>query len=73
MIPPEADAKLLLLVQASDEDGTWSAGLIRATGENLSPGGNRDSKRALNERGRTAVRWLHLRAPLQENALIKLP
>jgi hypothetical protein len=73
MIPPEADAKLLLLVQASDEDGTWSAGLIRATEENLSPGGNRDSKRALNERGRTAVRWLHLRAPLQENVLIRLP
>ncbi len=28
MIPPEADGKLMLLVQASDEDGTWSAGLI---------------------------------------------
>lgn len=25
MIPPEAEGKLLLLVQASDEDGTWSA------------------------------------------------
>ena len=73
MIPPEADGKLLLLVQASDEDGTWSAGLIRATGENLSSAGNRDGKRALNERGRAAVRWLHARAPLQENALIRLP
>ena len=40
MIPPEADGKLLLLVQASDEDGTWSAGLLRATAENLSPAGN---------------------------------
>jgi hypothetical protein len=73
MIPPEADGKLLLLVQASDEDGTWSAGLLRATSENLSPAGNRDAKRMLNERGRTAVRWLHARAPLQENALIRLP
>jgi hypothetical protein len=73
MIPPEADGKLLLLVQASDEDGSWSAGLIRATEENLSPAGNRDHKRALNERGRSAVHWLHPRAPLQENALIKLP
>ena len=73
MIPPEADGKLLLLVQASDEDGTWSAGLIRASGENLRPAGNRDGKRALNDRGRTAVRWLHARAPLQENALIRLP
>ena len=73
MIPPEADGKLLLLVQASDEDGTWSAGLLRAARENLRPVGNRDGKRALNDRGRTAVRWLHARAPLQENALIRLP
>jgi hypothetical protein len=73
MIPPEADGKLLLLVQASDEDGTWSAGLLRATEENLRLSGNRDLKRALNDRGRTAVRWLHARAPLAENALIRLP
>ena len=46
MIPPEADGKLLLLVQASDEDGTWSAGLLRAARENLRPVGNRDGKRA---------------------------
>jgi len=73
MIPPEAEAKLLLLVQASDEDGTCSAGLIRASEENLSPAGNRDGKRTLNEHGRATVRWLHFRAPLQENVLIKLP
>jgi hypothetical protein len=73
MIPPEADGKLLLLVQASDEDSTWSAGLLRAVAEHLSAGGNRDGKRALNDRGRAAVRWLRARAPLQENALIRLP
>jgi Restriction endonuclease NaeI len=73
MIPPEADGKLLLLVQASDEDGTWSAGLLRATEENLRPAGNRDLKRALNDRGRAAVRWLQARAPLQDNALVNLP
>jgi hypothetical protein len=73
MIPPEADGKLLLLVQASDEDGTWSAGLLRATPEHLSSAGNRDAKRMLNERGRASVRWLHALAPLQENALIRLP
>ena len=73
MVPPEAEGKLLLLVQASDEDGTWSAGLLRAAGENLRPAGNRDGKRGLGDRGRAAVRWLHARAPLQENALIRLP
>ena len=73
MIPPEADGQLMLLVQASDEDGSWSAGLLRATPENLSLAGNRDGKRALNDRGRAAVCWLHHRAALQENALIQLP
>jgi len=73
MIPPEADGRLLLLVQASDEDGAWSAGLVRATEQNLRPAGNRDGKRTLSERGRAAVCWLHARAPLAENALIRLP
>ncbi len=73
MIPPEADGKLLLLVQASDEDGTWSAGLVRAVEGYLRPASNRDGKRALSDRGRAAVRWLHARAPLGENALIRLP
>ena len=73
MIPPEADGKLMLLVQASDEDGTWSAGLLRAAEANLRPASNRDGKRALSERGRAAVCWLHARATLQENALIRLP
>ncbi len=72
MIPPEADGQLMLLVQASDEDGTWSAGLVRAVPDYLSPAGNRDGKRALNDRGRAAVCWLHHRAALQENALIRL-
>ena len=73
MIPPEADGKLLLLVQASDEDGTWSAGRLRAVPRYLRSAGSRDGKRALNERGRAAVRWLHARVPLQENALIRMP
>ncbi len=73
MIPPEGNGQLMLLVQASDEDGTWSAGLLRATAENLHTAGNRDLKRALNDRGRAAVCWLHHRAPLQENALIRMP
>ena len=38
MIPPEADGKLMLLVQASDEDGTWSAGLLRAADGEPAPG-----------------------------------
>ena len=72
MIPPEAFGKLLLVVQASDDEGSWSAGLLRAGEELLSPAGNRDLKRSLNDQGRTSVLWLHGRAPLQENILLRL-
>jgi hypothetical protein len=71
-IPPEAVGKLLLVVQASDDEGTWSAGLVRATPDVLRSGGSRDHKRALNDQGRSGVRWLHPRAPLPENALLRL-
>jgi hypothetical protein len=60
-------------VQASDEEGTWSAGLIRACEEYLRQAGNRDHKRALNDAGRGAIEWLSRDAPLPENALLRLP
>jgi hypothetical protein len=73
MIPPEAEDRLLLLVQASDADGTWAAGLVRAREEYLRQAGNRDLKRALNDTGRGAIEWLAWGAPLPENALLRLP
>jgi hypothetical protein len=73
MIPPEAEGYLLLLVQASDEDGTWSAGLVRARDDYLTEAGNRDLKRTLNDAGRGAIEWLAWRSPLPENALLRLP
>ena len=72
MIPPEAVGKLVLLVQASDADGTWSAGLLRADAGALRDASNRDLKRSLSERGRAAVTWLFSRSPLQENALVRM-
>ncbi|HEY4461320.1 MAG TPA: NaeI family type II restriction endonuclease [Streptosporangiaceae bacterium] len=73
MIPPEAAGKLVLLVQASDEEGTWSAGLLRVRDGYLREASNRDLKRTLGDRGRAAICWLFARSPLQENALIRLP
>jgi Restriction endonuclease NaeI len=73
MIPPEAEGRLLLLVQASDAEGTWSAGLVRAREEYLRQAGNRDLKRMLNDAGRGAIEWLARGAPLPENALLRLP
>jgi hypothetical protein len=72
MIPPEAEGHLLLLVQASDEEGTWSAGLVRARPAYLSEAGNRDLKRMLNDAGRGAITWLARRAPLPDNVLLRL-
>ena len=72
MIPPEAEGQLLLLVQASDEEGNWSAGLVRARREVLTEAGNRDLKRMLNDAGRGAIQWLARGAPLPENALLRL-
>ena len=72
MIPPEAQGHLLLLVQASDEDGSWSAGLVRARENYLTEAGNRDHKRTLNDTGRSAIEWLARRAPLPDNALLRL-
>jgi hypothetical protein len=73
MIPPEAGGYLLLLLQASDEEGTWSAGLVRARECYLTGAGNRDLKRTLNDAGRAAIDWLARQAPLPENALLRLP
>src|SRR5487761_1689485 len=68
MIPPEAQGHLLLLVQASDEDGSWSAGLVRARENYLTEAGNRDHKRTLNDTGRSAIEWLARRAPAGQRA-----
>jgi hypothetical protein len=73
MIPPEAEGRLLLLVQASDEEGTWSAGLVRASEGYLTQAGNRDLKRTLNDTGRGAIAWLSRGARLPENALLRMP
>jgi hypothetical protein len=73
MIPPEAFGMLLLLVSASDEQGRWCAGLVRAREQHLRTAANRDLKRGLNEAGTGAIRWLYLDAPLAENALLRLP
>jgi Restriction endonuclease NaeI len=72
MIPPEAAGRLVLLVQASDEEGTWSAGLLRVRPGYLGAASNRDLKRSLSERGRAAITWLFARSPLQENALVRM-
>lgn len=73
MIPPEAVGHLLLGLWASDKKGQWSAGLVRASAENLNLKGNRDVKRTLNRTGRAAIHWLFKDEPLKRNILLDLP
>ncbi|WP_217919279.1 NaeI family type II restriction endonuclease [Actinomadura sp. BRA 177] len=72
MIPPEAIDHLLLVVWASDQDGLWSAGLLRARKEWLNPGNNRDGKITLKATHRNKIRWLFQKAALPENALLRI-
>ncbi len=73
MIPPEAVRQIVLGLWASDDQGLWSLGLIRATEEALtSATGNRDRKRWLSPLGKASVTWLYKNKPLPENALLRI-
>ena len=74
MIPPEALGHLILGLWASDDQGLWSLGLIRATGEVLTTAvGNRDRKRWLSPAGKASVAWLYRNKRLPDNALLRIP
>jgi hypothetical protein len=74
MIPPEAVGQLVLGLWASDDQGLWSLGIIRAADEVLtSATGNRDRKRWLSPLGKASVTWLCKNKPLPENALLRIP
>lgn len=73
MIPPEARDHLCLVISASDTScPTWSMGVVRATGERLNFGANRDAKSTLNAAGRGAIMWVHQGASLPSNVLLQL-
>ncbi len=57
MIPPEAVDHVILGLWASDDQGLWSLGLIRAAGQVLTTAtGNRDRKRWLSPVGKPRLR-----------------
>jgi hypothetical protein len=74
MIPPEAVGHIILGLWASDDQGKWSLGLVRATDQLLtSSRGNRDLKRRLSAAGRAGVAWIFRGYVLPENALLRIP
>jgi hypothetical protein len=74
MIPPEALGNVILGLWASDDQGRWSLGLVRASDHLLTASrGNRDLKRRLTAAGKAAVMWLFPGYKLPENALLRIP
>jgi hypothetical protein len=74
MIPPEAVGRIILGLWASDEQGKWSIGVVRASDRLLSSArGNRDLKRRLTAAGKATVTWIFKDRPLPENALLRIP
>lgn len=73
MIPIEARGEICLVLTASDEKSSWSMGVVRATEERLTKGGNRDRKASISKAGREGIRWLFSDAELPTNALLHLP
>lgn len=74
MIPPEAVGQIILGLWASDAQGRWSLGLVRADDRLLtSSRGNRDLKRHLTATGKADVTWLFPSSQLPENALLRIP
>ncbi len=72
MIPREAVGQLCLCLTASDDDSTFSVGVVRASNHLLRHSRNQDRKRQLNNGGKSAIVWLAERAPLPENLLLHL-
>lgn len=72
MIPNEAHGHLCLVVTASDQEGRFSAGVVRARTEWLGAGRNRDAKATLSPEGRAQILWLAKDAALPPNVLLEL-
>ena len=73
MVPLEAVGHILLVLTASDENSTWSMGVVRASPDRLRGGGNRDAKTSLTADARQFITWVHHEAPLKPNVLLHLP
>jgi hypothetical protein len=73
MLPPEVVGHLCLVMQASDEEAWFDIGVVRASADWLTAGGNRDKKVALRAGHRDKIAWIHRGAPMPPNVLANLP
>lgn len=57
-IPPEAVDEICLVASFRDRDHSVSVGLVRAAGDAINAGKNRDKKSGLSLVGKSRIRWL---------------
>ncbi|KXS54182.1 MAG: type 2 restriction enzyme naeI [Marinobacter sp. T13-3] len=72
MIPREAINEICLLTQTSEQNGTFSVGLLRCSEETLSLGGNRDLKKSVSASGRRRILWLVKDGQMPENVFLHM-
>ena len=72
MLPPEVIGHLCLVMQASDDEARFDIGVVRASAEWLTAGGNRDKKVALRAGHRDKITWIHRGATMPPNVLATL-
>ncbi|GAA1475464.1 NaeI family type II restriction endonuclease [Corynebacterium felinum] len=73
MIPREALGHFAVVVHADDRTSYWHLGFVRITESILTQGKNRDLKRSITAKGRSAIAWCWQANSLPENILLKLP
>jgi hypothetical protein len=73
MIPREAVGQICLLVEGSDNAGTFSVGLLRMVPLVLTNGANQDGKKSVSAVGKTSIQWLIRNEVLPPNFLLRLP
>lgn len=71
MFPPEALGEICLIVWADDPSSQWKVGLFRPELALLNAP-NRDKKRGISARGRSAISWIFSNASLPPNVLLQL-
>ncbi|MDJ0379642.1 NaeI family type II restriction endonuclease [Streptomyces sp. G-G2] len=72
MIPVEAMGHICLVMSADDAASSFQVGLVHIQDEVLTNRGNRDGKRSISARGRSAIHWMVRNGVLAPNVLLRL-
>lgn len=72
MIGPENIGEICILATASDEESTYSVGIMKPLLMHLNEGSNRDGKKTIKAAAREEIKWIVKNGKLRENILLHL-